>query len=59
MSKRKFTVWGETPTSYQCTNKKCKWEGTDEEKDRQKTRRKAEYAVVCPDCGKDEFYGLI
>lgn len=60
MPKKKYiTDIKQTPSSYECANRKCKWQGTDEEKERVKTPRKAEYVVVCPNCGKDVFYGLI
>jgi len=58
MAKRKFTRIGETPNSYRCTNRKCKWEGKDEEKSRK--REGNGYLVhICPNCLKDEFYGLL
>lgn len=42
---------------YQCANKKCRWEGTMEQK---KEKRISKYLTghFCPKCGKDEFYRL-
>lgn len=60
MAKRKFTKKGETPTKYQCCNRKCKWEGTLEEQKQVKSEDDDSYSnYVCPNCGKDEFYGLL
>jgi hypothetical protein len=58
MSKRKYTKWGEEPVRYECTKRKCKWQGKDEEKAR---KPKDEYMTehVCPKCGNNEFYGLL
>jgi hypothetical protein len=56
--KRKYTRFGETPVRYECTNKKCKWQGTDDEKARvQKSQSIQEH--VCPKCNNPEFYGLL
>lgn len=43
---------------YECSNKKCKWTGTDE----QKAKRKLDAItseLVCPECGNNSFYGLL
>lgn len=58
MAKRKYTKWGEEAKRYECTKKKCKWQGTDDEKGR---KRINEYQTdyVCPKCGNNEFYGLL
>lgn len=57
MSKRKYTRSGETPTSYQCTKAKCKWEGSQIEKEEE--MENGWLVHVCPKCGNDEFYGLL
>jgi rRNA maturation protein Nop10 len=56
--KRKYARMGEKVVSYQCTNKKCKWIGIDEEKVRKNINN---YTVehVCPNCGNYQFYGLL
>lgn len=56
MTKRKYTRGNEEVKGYECCNKKCKWQGTED----QKAKRKDEdwTTDVCPNCGKDEFYGL-
>lgn len=56
--KRKYARFGDDKSGvYECSNKKCKWQGTDE----QKSRRKDElgYVLICPKCGNDSFYSLI
>ena len=58
MPERKYTRFGERPERYECTNRKCKWQGTVEEKS-SKWVDSIETALVCPDCGSDEFYGLL
>lgn len=57
--KRKYTKSGERPSSYKCTNKKCKWEGAEEEKSEKYLREKGWIELVCPNCGNNEFFGLI
>jgi NAD-dependent SIR2 family protein deacetylase len=57
MAKRKFTRIGETPTKFQCTNKKCKWEGTED--DKAKKKDDGWLVSVCPDCKNEEFYGIV
>lgn len=61
MAKRKYARYGEKPIAYQCTNRKCKWEGKDEEKNSVELEDKfwASSELVCPKCGNNEFYGLI
>lgn len=58
MAKRKYARFGEKAVRYECTKKKCKWQGTDEQKGR---RFRDEYQTdhVCPECGNNEFYGLL
>ena len=58
MAKRKYTRFGEEPAAYECSNKKCKWQGSDAEKipvqfDDIETR------LCCRKCHNDEFYGLL
>lgn len=57
--KRKYTRSGEEPKAFECTNRKCKWQGTDA--DKALTKRSGEVGTVltCPDCHNDEFYGLL
>lgn len=57
MAKRKYTRSGETPKAYKCTNRKCGWEGTG---DQRAKKPKGEWLhSVCPECSNDEFYGLL
>ncbi|KOY84266.1 hypothetical protein AD998_21930 [bacterium 336/3] len=57
-AKRKYTKIGETPLRYQCSNKKCKWQGKMEEKSEKRIDDfTTEY--FCPKCGNNEFYGLL
>lgn len=58
MAKRKYTKRGEEPKAYECTNKKCKWAGTDDQKS-QKQNPDGWTDYICPNCGKNEFYGLL
>jgi predicted nucleic-acid-binding Zn-ribbon protein len=58
MPKRKYTKYGETPVAYECTKKQCKWQGTEEQKTKQK-KSNSWIELVCPKCGNKEFYGLI
>ena len=60
MTKRKFTKNGEKPVRYQCTNKECKWEGKDEEKlEKRMIIHDNDLHLVCPECGRNEFFGLL
>lgn len=58
MAKRKYTRIGEKSVASQCSNKKCNWQGTDEQKIQCK---EDEFFTVlkCPKCGNSEFYGLL
>jgi len=58
MAKRKYVISGETPVAYECTKRKCKWQGTDEEKS-SRLVSSIEREYVCPKCGNPEFYGLL
>jgi hypothetical protein len=60
MSKRKYSKMSDKIkiTHYECTNKKCKWQGTDH----QKINDYLGYGrteLICPKCRKNEFYGLL
>jgi len=58
MPERKYTQNGETAKAYECTNKKCKWQGTTE----QKAEKPDGYGIsehVCPKCNNNTFYGLL
>lgn len=55
---RKYTKMGENPVRYECTKKKCKWQGKMEDK-YDKRVSSYETVKVCPNCGNDEFYGLL
>lgn len=57
-AKRKYARMGEKSERNECTNKKCKWQGKDEEKAK---KRIDEYMTedICPKCGNNEFYGLL
>ncbi len=59
MAKRKYARTSDTNiTRYKCSKKKCKWQGTLEEKYQKPTDPGcADY--VCPNCGNPEFLGLI
>lgn len=58
MAKRKYTRMGETPIAFECTKTKCKWQGTADQK---ASKRINEYSTesICPECGHNEFYGLL
>jgi len=56
--RRKYTIAGENPTKYECIKRKCKWQGTDEDK-YQKKLDDGYFEHVCPNCGNNEFYGLL
>lgn len=59
MAKRKYTKSGEKANRYECCKRKCKWQGTDEEKSEKYIREKGWIELVCPKCGNNEFYGLL
>lgn len=56
--KRKYTRMSERPVRYECTKRKCKWQGTDQEKDNIQVSS-IEWHLSCPKCGNEEFYGLL
>ena len=60
MAKRKYTRSGETAVRYECTKRACKWQGKEEEKEKAPSKvDKGWYDHVCPNCGNNEFYGLL
>ena len=60
MAKRKYSRMSDKVniTHYECTNKKCKWQGTDEQKASQKDSE-GWTNLVCPSCFNVEFFGLL
>lgn len=42
---------------YECTNRKCKWQGTHEQKSSKEYGGRT--VSICPKCGNEEFYSLI
>lgn len=59
MAKRKYTRSGEKPQGYQCTNTKCKWQGSENEKIEIVDDEPGWTQLGCPECGKTEFFGLL
>ena len=56
-AQRKYARIGDKPTKFECTRKRCKWQGTESEKYRKRVDEvMSEH--VCPKCGNNEFYGL-
>ena len=58
MAQRKYARMGEKSDSYECTNRKCKWQGKDEQKV-WKRLTKHEGELTCPKCGNSTFYCLL
>lgn len=58
MAKRKYAKFGETPTKYECTKRKCKWQGTEKEKGTNYLGDGYSESI-CPKCCNNEFYGLL
>ena len=58
MPRRKYTRGKEEPKGWECCNRKCKWQGQDEEKGERKIDS-SHTILICPQCGKDDFYGLL
>lgn len=58
MAQRKYTRGTETPKGFECCKKKCKWQGTNSQKGLKQVSS-YETQMVCPNCGNDEFYGLL
>ena len=46
---------------YECTNKKCKWQGLNTEWVQKNTDPEypSSTTATCPKCGNAEFYGLL
>jgi predicted nucleic-acid-binding Zn-ribbon protein len=58
MAKRKYTRFGEKAVMDECSNKKCKWQGTKKEKILVKNNEIFS-TYTCPKCGNDTFFGLL
>lgn len=58
MAKRKYTKFGEIAVRYECTKRKCKWQGNSDEKSRKQLNH-YQKELTCPKCGNNEFYGLL
>lgn len=55
---RKYARMHETAVAFECTKRSCKWQGLDTEKNLIPINAiQKEY--VCPNCGNNEFYGLL
>lgn len=61
MTKRKYVKIGENAVAYECTNPKCKWQGSDKEWVQKNIDPEfpSTTSSTCPNCGNDEFYGLL
>lgn len=58
IAKRKYTRFGEKAKAFECTNKKCKWQGQESEK--VIVWKSPSYGDhTCPNCANEEFYGLL
>ena len=57
-AKKKYARMNDVVTKYECTNKKCKWHGTIEQKQKVMIEPGV-YENKCPKCANSEFYGLI
>lgn len=56
--KRKYARFGDEKSGiYECTNRKCKWQGNHEQKSLKKDGIMT--TSICPKCGNEEFYSLI
>jgi hypothetical protein len=56
--KRKYARLGENSKKQECTNTKCKWQGTAEETAKKSTGD-GWLQDVCPNCGNNDFYKLL
>lgn len=60
MAKRKYARFGESFDKFECSNKKCRWQGNDEEKVTAPSKEhKGFEELQCPQCGNNEFLGLL
>ncbi|PIE50740.1 MAG: hypothetical protein CSA38_01880 [Flavobacteriales bacterium] len=58
MAKRKYARMSDKEVAYECT--RCKWQGLEEEKNSKNIDPEIEmYEHICPNCGNNEFYGLL
>jgi hypothetical protein len=57
--KRKYTRIGEVSQGSECTNRKCKWQGTDDDKALAIRSGDSFSRLICPKCRNEEFYGLL
>lgn len=55
---KKYCKMGDKPVRYECTKRKCKWQGTLEEQVSVPVSS-IENHLTCPNCGNEEFYGLL
>lgn len=59
MAKRKYARHSDPRTkNYECTKRKCKWQGTLEQQPI-KEIDPGHSQHVCPKCGNNEFYNLL
>lgn len=56
--KRKYAKNFDEVEKYECTKRKCKWQGKNTEKYEKKIEE-GYSELVCPKCGNNEFYGLL
>ena len=60
MANRKYARTSDTNiTRYECSKKKCKWQGTLDEQSKVRNKDGWGEDYVCPKCGNPEFLGLI
>nr|WP_322625668.1 hypothetical protein [uncultured Flavobacterium sp.] len=63
MAKRKYATFSDpeiTNPTYECTKRKCKWQGKDNEKIQiQHPEYRSSTTSACPKCGNNEFYRLL
>lgn len=61
MAKRKYAKMSDPMPDnpkYECTKRKCKWQGTYKEK-ADKEIEPGHSEKICPNCGNNEFYTLL
>ena len=61
MRERKYTRMNDVALAYECTNKKCKWQGLNTEwvQKHNDPEYPSSTESCCPNCGNNEFYGLL